>query len=69
MSTPSSNLVWPKGLNQDVVQLLDQYFCLVDSKDQGAGQELADHVFAEDAKWYAASGCFEGRGMLPISLD
>jgi hypothetical protein len=66
----TSSLIWPKGQNDQVVQLINLYLSLVDSKDPSAGPRLADQVFAKDAKWFAAAGCFEGHGRyLPPDRD
>lgn len=69
MSTVKGTVIWPGGIRQDVKDLIDLYFALVDSKDSTAGARLADEVFATDGKWFAAAGCFEGHGWSPLSFE
>lgn len=60
-STTNSN-IWPQSRSDDVVQLIELYLQLVDSKESSAGPRLADEVFAKNGKWFAAAGLFEGHG-------
>lgn len=69
MSSTKGTIIWPREIRQDVRDLIELYFALVDSKDSTAGVQLADEVFTTDGKWFAAAGCFEGHGWSPLSSE
>jgi hypothetical protein len=68
MSALPRPVSWPADLQQEVIDLIELLFSLLDSKDAQAGLQLAQDVFTEDGKFFSSAGYFQGQGTYAVLL-
>lgn len=60
MGYPTNSTKWPTKVPTPIIQLLDQFFTLVDTRSESIGSRLAEEIFTQDGKFTATGGTFEG---------